>query len=96
MKRIKVYADFNGIFGELLCLSHTESSKDEFGNIVKLYDGMKITAYDQDADENGNRDDLIANGIVEPSPDWLKCSGSKWVLRIDENGIYHESEMQDK
>ncbi|HEX8639241.1 MAG TPA: hypothetical protein VF692_14320 [Pyrinomonadaceae bacterium] len=53
---------------------------------------MEITAYDEDADENGNRDNLIANGIVEPSPDWLKSNGSKWCLRIDENDIYHESE----
>lgn len=96
MNRIKVYADFNGIFGELLCLSHTESSKDEFGNIIKLYEGMEITAYDEDADENDNRDYLIANGTVESSPDWLKCNGSKWCLRIDENGICHESDLREK
>lgn len=92
MKRIKLYADFNEIFEDVLCLSHDEATKDEFGNIVKLFKGMEITAYDEDADENGNRDDLIANGVVESSPDWLKCNGSKWCSRIDENGIRHDSD----
>lgn len=92
MKQIKVYADFNGIFGDILCLSHENTGKDEFGNAVSFCEGMSITAFDLDADENGNRDDLIASGNVESSPDWLTCHGSKWILRIDENGVYHESE----
>ncbi len=55
---------------------------------------MTVTAFDIDADKNCNRDDLIVSGIVEFSPDWLKCNGSKWILRIDENGVYHESDTQ--
>ena len=96
MKQTKVYVDFNGIFGDILCLSHEDNCKDELGNEILLCEGMTITAFDMDADENGNRDDLIASGIVESSPDWLKCNGSKWILRIDENGVYHESDMQTK
>ena len=94
MKQIKVYADFNGLFGDVLCLSHEDICKDEFGNKVSLYKGMTVTAFDMDADENGKRDNLIASGTVEPSPDWLKCNGSKWTLRIDENGVYHESDRE--
>jgi hypothetical protein len=92
MNKTKIYADFNGIFGDILCLSHEETSKDEFGNLVKLHEGMKITAFDEDFDENGNRDDLIASGVAEHSPEWLQCHGSKWILRIDENGVYHQTE----
>lgn len=95
MDDYKVRADFNGIFGEILCLSHEDFGLSKDGTKVNLIEGMKITAFDEDADENGNPDDLIANGIVEPSPDWLKCGGSKWVLRIDENGVYHESDFQN-
>ena len=29
---------------------------------------MLLTAFDEDADEHGNRDDLVATGTVEPSP----------------------------
>ena len=93
MDNYKVRADFNGLFGKVLCLSHEDFCFSKDGTKVNLHAGMKITAYDVDADENGNPDDLIANGIVEPSPNWLKCNGSKWVLRIDEKGVYHESDF---
>ena len=91
----KVYADFNGFFGELLCLSHSDTCWDEFGGIVHLQAGMKLTAYDDDEDEHGARDNLIASGTVEPSPESLSCLGSKWVLRIDEHGLRHESDVRN-
>jgi hypothetical protein len=55
---------------------------------------MLVTAYDEDSDEDGKRDDLVATGTVEPAPDWLTCKGSKWVLRIDGNGVRHESDLR--
>jgi hypothetical protein len=90
---LKVLADFNGLFGDVLCLSHKDHSTDEAGNKVMLREGMLLTAYDQDADEKGQRDDLIASGVVEASPRNLACHGSKWVLRIDENGVRHQSDL---
>lgn len=92
----KVQADFNGLFqgGKVLCLSHSNTCVDEAGAVVHLRSGMTVTAFDMDADEHGVRDDLIATGIVEPSPDWLQCRGSKWVLMIDKNGIKHESDLR--
>lgn len=78
----------------MLCLSHRETCADENGNQVALYVGMKVTAFDEDLDEQGDRDDLVASGIVERSPDWLQCRGSRWVLMIDENGVRHESEIE--
>ena len=93
----KVWADFNGLFkdGAVLCLSHRDTSVDEDGNTVTLHPGLHLTAYMDDADENGNPDNLIASGIVEPSPEWLRCRGSKWILVIDEAGVRHESELRD-
>jgi hypothetical protein len=93
-KPTRVRADFNGLFGDLLCLSHRDTSEDADGNVVTLQAGMVLTAFDEDADESGNRDDLIASGTVEPSPESLRCLGSRWVLRIDGNGVRHESELQ--
>ena len=92
----KIHADFNGLFGDLLCLSHTDTSLDANGGTVVLSAGMFVIAFDPDADETGKRDDLIASGIVEPAPDWLSCNGSKWVLKIDSNGVRHESEIKDQ
>lgn len=87
-------ADFNGLFGNLLCLSHSDTATDETGALVQLSAGMHVTAYDEDADEHGRKDDLFASGVVEPSPDWLQCRGSRWVMRIDERGIRNESEIR--
>ena len=90
----KLRADFNGLFGELLCLSHGETCVDETGATIQLQTGMVVTAFDEDADEGGAHDDLIATGTVEPSPDWLRCNGSKWALRIDKDGVRHESDLR--
>ena len=91
---MRLKADFNGLFSQVLCLSHDDTAVDEHGNVVTLGEGMQVTAFDEDM-ENGQRDDLIASGMVERSPDWLRCRGSRWVLRIDENGVRHESDLQN-
>jgi len=93
MSEPKLRADFNGVFGDLLCLSHADTSQDEAGNTVQLRAGMIVTAFDEDYDDDGNRDDLLARGVVEPSPDWLTCNGSRWALRIDADGIRNASDL---
>jgi hypothetical protein len=90
----RLHADFNGLFGDTLCLSHSDTCNDESGNAVELQAGMIVTVFDYDSDINGQPDNLIASGIVEPSPDWLQCKGSRWVLRIDSNGVRNESELK--
>jgi hypothetical protein len=90
MSRLR--ADFNGLFGDILCLSHEDTCLDEEGHAVILRAGMNVTAFDLDS-EDGKPDNLLASGTVEPSPEWLQCRGSKWVLKIDENGVRHESDL---
>src|SRR5271167_1378403 len=86
-------ADFSGLFGDILCLSHDAFCRDESGNPIVLRSGMAAMAFEEDMDERGQREYLVAEGIVEPSPDWLNCRGSKWVLRIDSRGVRHESDI---
>jgi len=93
MAQLRLQADFNGLFGDLLCLSHGDSCPDEQGQAILLHAGMSVTAYDEDVDDHGEPDNLIATGTVEPSPEWLQCSGSRWVLRIDSRGVCHESDI---
>jgi hypothetical protein len=90
---IRLQADFNGLFGDLLCLSHGETCRDQAGNQVPLVAGMLVTAFEPDTDDDGHPADLVATGVVEPSPAWLQCNGSRWALRIDEQGVRHESEI---
>lgn len=88
----RIRADFNGLFSEVLCLSHCDTCSDENGAEVPLREGMEVIAFEEDY-EDGKRDDLIARGIVEPSPEWLRCRGSRRVLRLDENRVCHESDL---
>ena len=91
----RLRADFNGLFrgGTVLCLSHGDTCPDENGEEVPLHAGMVVTAFEPDS-EGEVRDDLIATGTVEPAPEWLQCRGSRWILRIDENGVRHESDVK--
>jgi hypothetical protein len=91
-----VYAAFNGLLGSLLCLSHAATCKTQHGNEVELSEGMIVTAYDEDADEHGNSDWLIATGRVIGSPEWLRCGGSIWALEIDANGLRNQSEISQE
>jgi hypothetical protein len=86
-------ADFNGVFGDVLCLSHSDTCLNDKGEQVLLQAGITATAFEEDVDENGNRDDLVATGTVEPSPDWLQCNGSRWILRMDALGVRHRSDL---
>ena len=89
-----VFGDFNGMLErDLLCLSHGPSVRAADGRDIQLAAGMHLTAFTEDADEQGNRDDLFASGVVEASPDYAQCRGSVWSLRIDEDGIRHESDL---
>jgi hypothetical protein len=89
-----VRADFNALFSQLLCLSHEDFCLDFEGRSLELRAGMILTAFDENF-EGDKRDDLFASGIVEPSPEWLSCRGSRWVLRMDEDGVRHESDLLD-
>jgi hypothetical protein len=71
MNHPKVRADFNGLFGAFLCLSHANTCLDEQGAVVRLSDGLTLTAYDKDTDDNGKPDRLMARGSVEPAREWL-------------------------
>jgi hypothetical protein len=56
-------------------------------------EGMTVTAFDEDVDDNGKPDNLVASGTVERPPEWLRSNGSRWVLRIDHNGVRHGSDL---
>jgi len=86
-------ADFNGLFGTVLCLSHHESGQDANGDAVALHSGTFASAFDDDSDDEGRPDRLIASGLVERPPPWLTHTPSRWVLLIDENGVRHQSEI---
>jgi hypothetical protein len=89
----RIRADFNGLFGKYLCLSHGDTGVDDSGRQVVLQAGMHVTAFDDDVGGQGRPDQLIASGIVEPSGKGYVGHGSKWMLHIDEYGVRHQSDL---
>jgi hypothetical protein len=83
---LRLLGDFNGLFGDVLCLSHDETCLTPEGERVAVSEGMLATALEPDIDE-GKPAELYATGLIERAPDWLACRGSRWVLKIDEHGI---------
>jgi hypothetical protein len=86
----RLLADFNGLFEDLLCLSHSDEAENDRGESCVLSEGLDVLAFESDGDEF-----LVARGKVERSPDSLKCLGSRWCLRIDDNGVRHVTTLND-
>ena len=86
-------ADFNGYFGEILCLSHDQTSRRRSGEVVELSAGMQVTASEDDVDDDGNPDYLLASGVVAPAPARLQAHGSRWILLVDEDGLQRYNEL---
>lgn len=82
-------ADFNGLFGDVLCLSHGDTCRDKSGRLIQLYEGMTVIACEPESLPGGPPEELFAAGVVERAPPELACRGSVWVLRIDGNGVKH-------
>jgi hypothetical protein len=58
---------------------------------IELREGLRLTAYADDVDENGQFDELIVDAVATYSKD-EQC----WVASIDWNAIRHSSEVQDR
>ena len=89
MKEPRIYADFHNADPEgRLRLNCVGTTKDLAREQVVLRQGLLLTLYSDDADAEGNSDDLEVSGVVEYS-ETEKC----WVARVDWNAIRHGSEL---
>lgn len=94
MDRPRICVDFNEMVEEdLVLLSQTDVKPDSDGNEVHLYEGHPVYIYEPDCDLDGNRDDLVADGIVERNTHGGWTAAAKWNCRIDHNGIRSASEV---
>ena len=84
---IRLQADFNGLFGDVLCLSHRETCLADDGTQIAVIEGMAAVAFEPDANALGEADELYATGVIEKAPESLACNGSRWILRIDSDGV---------
>jgi hypothetical protein len=97
MNKPRIYVDFNEMIDEnIVLLSANDSKTDSEGNVIQFYEGLPVYIYSNDIDENGNEDNLIANGFaakydLSKDKHW---SHVKWCCKIDSDGIMHESDLK--
>lgn len=87
----KVYADFQNLDDDnRLHLACAGTRKDLERQGIVLQKGMILTLYSDDADDQGNPDELRAEGVVCFNED-ERC----WVAAIDWSAIRHASEERE-
>lgn len=88
MSKPKIYADFHNADPQgrlrLNCVGTTEDLARQH---VQLREGMLLTLYSDDLDDQGQPDELLVEGTVSFSED-EHC----WVAAIDWSAIRHASE----
>lgn len=94
MHRSNFYVDFNEMVdANTVLLSADDSKVDACGVPVQLHEGMLVSVYMDDLDENGNVDNLVANGVVGKTAEGGWPAHVKWCCRIDSDGIRPQSEI---
>ena len=84
----RVYADFQNLDDEnRLRLTCVGTRRDLERQGIQLRQGMALTLYTDDADDQGQPDELRAEGIVHFN-EHEKC----WVAAIDWDALRHASE----
>jgi hypothetical protein len=95
MDSTRLYVDFNELIEEnLVLLSQKDTKLDFDGNEILLFEGKQVDIYEDDIDENGFADNLLATGTVEINNTGL-FPACKWNCRINDKGIQNESEITD-
>jgi hypothetical protein len=84
----RVYADFQNLDDanrlRLTCAG-TKQDLQRLG--ITLREGLMLTLYADDADDAGQTDELLADGVVQYD-EGAKC----WVAAIDWSALYHASD----
>src|SRR5262245_7276374 len=84
----RVYADFQNLDDEnRLRLTCAGTGEDLARQGVQLRVGLALTLYMDDADDTGQPDELLADGVVQYNRE-QRC----WVAAIDWSALRHASE----
>jgi hypothetical protein len=88
MSEHRVYVDFMKTDDEgRLLLTCIGTRRDLETQGVQLREGLVLCVYSDDLDEHGNRDDLVAKGVVRFDP-----ANRRWVLEVDREAIRNASD----
>jgi hypothetical protein len=85
----KIYADFNNADAAgRIRLNCAGTEEDLSCQKIQLRDGIALTLWSDDLDDNGHFDELLVDGIASYS-EGERC----WVATIDWSAIRHASEL---
>ena len=95
MKIGRIYVDFNNVVDKhIVLLSREDFAIDSNGDKIELYDGQLVHIYEDDRNDLGERDDLVAEGIVErKSNSATYATTYQWLCRIVPDSIMNQSEL---
>jgi hypothetical protein len=88
MSAPRIYADFQELDDEnRLKLTCRGTLQDLQRNGIQLRDGLRLTFFTDDADDQGRPDDLLADGVVQfDAAEWC------WVAAVDWTKLRHASQ----
>lgn len=96
MNKPRVWVDFNEMVSDDdVLLSKTDTKADSDGNIVTFTEGCSVSVYDEDLDEHGQPDNIIADGVAMLNTYGGWTAPAKWLIKIDSRGVRHESDDAD-
>lgn len=85
--RPRIYADFQNLDDENRVRLNCRGTHTDLARMgLNLSDGLAVTLYTNDADEAGQPDDLVADGIVRMT------SSDEWVAEVDWASVRHTSD----
>jgi hypothetical protein len=90
MKLHEIYGDFHNLDDENRIRLTTLGSLSDIARLgIQLRDGLALTITADDADDDGNSDDLMADGVIRYN-EKEKC----WVAQIDWSKVQNRSERE--
>jgi hypothetical protein len=94
MSKPELYVEFNEMLApDLVLLSAEDSKAAATGEQISLHAGLHVEIFMDDFDEHGNRDDLVACGVVEANTSTGWAAHVRWCYRIDSSGVRRRSEL---
>ena len=86
---ILIYADFMKCDCEnRLLLTCRGTHQDLEKHNIRLKDGLKLVFYNEDEDDDGNRDDLVVEGVVQ-----YDTNNQRWAAKINWDDIKNISKL---
>ncbi|NDP21114.1 MAG: hypothetical protein GZ091_08545 [Paludibacter sp.] len=95
MREARIAVDLNELLEDnLIALSSEDLVFNSRGKKIKLKEGLAVKVYAVDLSACMEEDNLIADGIVVLNDFKRTGTFSKWLCRINDAGIYNESQRK--